>query len=166
MNVLRLCKSAICFSLSIFALLVGVDNVIEYNTNFVFVQHTLSMDTVFRGNTLISRAINNPLIWNITYCLIIFGELLTGALLMIGSFALFKNFRNCLAFHHQKQWAYLGCTVGFLVWFLGFMVIRGEWFDMWQSENWNGVPSAFRFVVMIFLTLIFIAMPEADNRSQ
>jgi len=31
---------------------------------------------------------------------------------------------------------------------------------MWQSNDWNGVESAFRFVVLIMLTLVFVAMPE------
>ena len=43
----------------------------------------------------------------------------------------------------------LGLTLGFLLWQVGFMSIGGEWFGMWQSQQWNGVPSAFRFVMTI-----------------
>jgi predicted small integral membrane protein len=47
------------------------------------------------------------------------------------------------------------------------MSIGGEWFGMWQSQQWNGVPSAFRFVVTIVAVLIFVAMPdqELDRRG-
>jgi predicted small integral membrane protein len=34
---------------------------------------------------------------------------------------------------------------------------------MWQSEKWNGVEAAFRFVVLIMFTLLFTAMPESEN---
>jgi predicted small integral membrane protein len=36
------------------------------------------------------------------------------------------------------------------------MTIGGEWFGMWQSKDWNGVPSAFRFVMVIMAVLIFV----------
>jgi len=35
------------------------------------------------------------------------------------------------------------------------MSIGGEWFGMWQSKDWNGVPSAFRFVMVIVVVLVF-----------
>jgi predicted small integral membrane protein len=51
-------------------------------------------------------------------------------------------------------------TLGFLLWQVGFMSIGGEWFGMWQSQQWNGVPSAFRFLITIMAVLIFVAMPD------
>ena len=160
MNVLRLCKSIICLLLAIFALLVCLNNLLDYNSNYAFVRHTLSMDTVFPSNTLKYRAILDPFVWSLAYGLIIFAEFLTGALLLIGAIWLFKNIHSPLAFNKAKNWVYLGCLVGFLLWFFGFIVIGGEWFCMWQSEQWNGVEAAFRFVVIIMLSFLFIAMPE------
>ena len=46
------------------------------------------------------------------------------------------------------------------------MSIGGEWFGMWQSQQWNGVPSAFRFVVTIIAVLIFVAMPDQELDRQ
>ena len=57
MNILRVSKSIVCLSLAIFALLVCLNNVADYDSNYAFVQHTLSMDTVFPGNALKYRAI-------------------------------------------------------------------------------------------------------------
>jgi len=162
MNILRACKSIVCLSLAIFALLVCLNNVMDYGSNYAFVQHTLSMDTVFPDNTLRYRAIVNPLVWNVAYGLIIFAEFLTGALLLIGSIKLFKSMNSPLAFTRAKNWVYLGCLVGFLLWFLGFVVVGGEWFCMWQSEKWNGVEAAFRFVVLIMFTILFTAFPEPE----
>ena len=166
MTILRVCKSIVCLPLAIFALLVCLNNVVDYDSNYAFVQHTLSMDTVFPNNTLKSRAILEPFIWSLAYGLIIFTEFLTGALLLIGAIGLLKNIHSPLAFNRAKNWIYLGCLVGFLLWFFGFIVIGGEWFCMWQSEQWNGIGAAFRFVVLIMFTLLFIAMPESENEKK
>ena len=163
MNILRVCKSIVCFSLAIFALLVCLNNLMDYGSNYAFVQHTLSMDTVFPDNTLKYRAILDPFIWSLAYGLIIFTEFLTGILLLIGAISLLKNIHSPVAFTRAKNWVYLGCLARFLLWFFGFIVIGGEWFCMWQSEKWNGVEAAFRFVVLIMFTLLFTAMPESEN---
>jgi len=163
MHTLKICKATICLPLALFALLVGINNLIDYDSNFRFVQHTLSMSTVFADNTLTWRAITSPTLWHVGYGLIIFGELLTGALLLTGFVQLVRGIGQQHAFTQAKKWVYLGCTVGFLVWFFGFMVIGAEWFSMWQSEQWNGTQSAFRFTVVLMLVMIFIASPEENT---
>ena len=145
--------------------MVGFNNLVDYGSNYSFVQHTLSMDTVFSGNTLKSRAILNPLVWNVAYGLIIFAELLTGILLMVATIRLMKNLNNSIKFIHAKNWIYLGCSVGIFLWFFGFIVIGGEWFCMWQSEQWNGIEAAFRFVVLIMLTITITAIPESSKEK-
>ena len=163
MIILRICKATTCLTLAVFALLVCFNNLVDYDTNYAFVRHTLSMDTVFPGNTLKHRAILDPSIWRLAYAVIIFTELLTGILLLIGVVLLFKNIRSSSGFIRAKNWIYLGCTVGFLLWFLGFIVVAGEWFSMWQSDKWNGIEAAFRFVALTMFTLIFTAMPEPEK---
>ena len=64
------------------------------------------------------------------------------------------------AFNRAKTIAVVGLALGFLLWQVGFMTIGGEWFGMWQSQQWNGVPSAFRFVVVIVAVLIFVVLPD------
>jgi predicted small integral membrane protein len=156
----------ICLSLSIFALLVGFNNLADYDSNYAFVQHTLSMDTVFPENTLKYRAILDPSLWKLAYGLIIFAEFLTGTLLLAGVTCMFRNMNSPVAFAQAKNWIYLGCLVGFMLWFFGFIVVGGEWFCMWQSEKWNGIEAAFRFVVLIMFTFLFTAMPESENDNQ
>ena len=166
MSILRTCKAIVCLILAVFALLVCVNNLLDYDSNYAFVQHTLSMDTVFPSNALKYRAILDPNIWRLAYGLIIFTEFLTGILVLIGVVCLLKNIHSFLEFTRAKNWIYLGCLVGLLLWFLGFIVIGGEWFCMWQSEKWNGVEPAFRFVALIMFTLIFTAMPESENTKK
>ncbi len=37
------------------------------------------------------------------------------------------------------------------------MSVGGEWFGMWMSKQWNGMPDAFRFFITILSVLIFLS---------
>lgn len=161
----RYAKIVMVFSLAVFAFLVTFSNITDYSSNFSFVQHVLSMDTTFPGNALEYRAITTPALWHLAYWGIIAGEGLTFLALWIGGVAMFRA-RNLSAetFEMSKKWAIIGGTMGFLVWFFGFMVVGGEWFAMWQSSTWNGQESAFKFYVAILGVMIFVNQPERELR--
>jgi len=53
-------------------------------------------------------------------------------------------------------------TLGFGLWFFGFMVVAGEYFVMWQSKIWNGQDAAFRIATEMLGALIFIALPDGE----
>jgi predicted small integral membrane protein len=159
----RLTKIAMSASLALFALLVAFGNVTDYGSNFAFVRHVLSMDTTFPDSALRWRAIANPMLWHVAYWLIILGETLTCAAYTIGTVALLGNLRGSgAAFNRSKRYVYVATGLGFLVWFLGFMVIGGEWFAMWQSPAWNGQEAAFRCYAALLGVGIFIALDDRD----
>ena len=159
----RLSKIILCLCLAAFAFLVTFGNITDYGSNFAFVQHVLSMDTTFPGNQLMYRAITNEALWNAAYWLIILGEGLTSVLFLIGAFHLWQARHETGAqFNRAKRFAVIGATMGFLVWFFGFMVVGGEWFAMWQSQTWNGQDAAFKFYVAILGVLIYVNQPDSD----
>jgi predicted small integral membrane protein len=55
MLMIRLAKVAVIAALAAFALIVAYDNVFDYNSNYQFVRHVLSMDTIFPDSVLRSR---------------------------------------------------------------------------------------------------------------
>ncbi len=159
----RLAKIVMVAGLALFALLVCVNNLIDYGSNFAFVQHVLSMDTTFPGNGLRGRAITDPTLHHVGYGLIILGEGLTGLLFAATTVGLMRALRAPAAvFHRAKRLLMLGAALGFTIWFTGFMVIGGEWFAMWQSPSWNGQEAAFRFYVTILLVLIFVSLRDEE----
>jgi predicted small integral membrane protein len=85
MLITRLTKIAMTAALAAFAFIVAYDNIIDYGTNYAFVQHVLSMDTTFPGNQLMHRAITDESIWRLAYAGIIAGEGLTFLLFAIGA---------------------------------------------------------------------------------
>lgn len=166
MLAIRIAKIVLVAAIALFATLVAFGNVTDYGTNLAFVQHVMAMDTIFPGSRIGYRAITSPALQHTGYALIIAAEALTALLCWIGAVALLRVVRaDARTFHRAKTFAILGLTLGFLLWQVGFMTIGGEWFGMWQSQHWNGVPSAFRFVMVIAVVLIFVAMRDEELES-
>ena len=163
MSMTRCAKVAMTASLALFALLAAFNNVTDYGSNFAFVQHVLRMDTIFEGSTARWRAIDHPLAWHAAYLLIIAAEALTGLLLACGAWAMWRaRHASAGAFAQAKRWAMAGFALGFVLWFVGFMVVGGEWFLMWQSKIWNGQQGAFRFYTAILGVAIFVNQADGD----
>ena len=163
MLAIRAAKAVMVAAIALFATLVAFGNVTDYHTNFEFVQHVLTMDSVFPSSTIQYRAITNPALHHAGYALIIAAEAATAALCWIGAGMLARRLHaEAAAFNRAKTFAVAGLTLGFLLWQVGFMSIGGEWFGMWQSKDWNGVPSAFRFVMVIVAVLIFVVLPDGE----
>jgi predicted small integral membrane protein len=163
MRITRFAKIVMCLVLGLFCLLVAFNNVTDYATNYLFVQHVLSMDTTLPNNSLNYRAITSPPVWRLAYVSIIGAEALTGVLFVTGAIAMWRTRRAPeAAFNHAKAYAIAACTLAFLIWFFGFMVIGGEWFAMWESQNWNGQEAAFRFYMAALAVLILLNQPDPD----
>lgn len=158
----RVLKAVMLACLAAFALLVAFDNVADYGSNYLFVQHVLSMDTTFKGNALMYRAITVPLAWRLCYALIIAAEAATGLCFAVAAVSLGRHLRAEPArFARAKRFAYIGGGIAFLLWFAGFMIVAGEWFAMWQSHEWNGQAAAFRFYMTMLGVLIFVNQQDA-----
>ncbi len=159
----RLAKILLVCLVGLFSLLVGADNIVDYGTNYAFVQHVMSMDTVFPNSGLTWRAITSPALHHVAYAGIIAAELLTGLLCLLGAWRLW-NARAYFAgdFNAAKDVAVGGLVLGFALWFFGFMVVGGEWFQMWQSQTWNGQEAAFRFIGCIGLVLLFLTQKDDE----
>jgi predicted small integral membrane protein len=122
------------------------------------------MDTTFPKNELMDRAITDKRIWTAAYAAIIAVEGLTCLLLAIGALALLTRLTApAERFNRAKVWAVAGLTVGFGLWFFGFLVVAGEYFAMWQSHTWNGQEAAFRITMVILGVLIFVTLPDRDT---
>lgn len=164
MNLLRFVKSALVGSVALFATLVAWNNVVDYGSNFAFVQHVLTMDTTFPGNALTHRALHAPALHHGAYWLIILAEAATGLLCAIGCVQMLRaSGADTASFVAAKRYATLGLLLGILLWSTGFMTIGAEYFLMWQSPDWNGQEAAFRFIVILFATLIFLHQSESDS---
>jgi len=163
MLITRYAKIMMSACLAALCLLVAFGNITDYGTNYLFVQHVMSMDTTFPGSAPMYRSITSPALWHLCYGLIIAAEVITGILFLAGAIRLWQvRAAPGAVFNNAKGFVVAGALAAFLVWFLGFMVIAGEWFAMWQSQTWNGQEAAFRFYVTALAVLIFVVVPDGD----
>jgi len=150
---------------ALYASLVAFGNITDYNSNFSLVTQVLTMDTTFPDNQGLWRAIHSPIFHHTVYGFIIGIEIVIAGLCWLGGFRLYQNIKNPTSFNQAKGLAILGFTLGFFLWFTGFMTIGGEWFLMWQSEAANGQQAAFRLVTIIGITLIYLTQTDEEKHS-
>jgi predicted small integral membrane protein len=159
MILVRLCKIALIASTAFFFSLVAFGNITDYDSNWQFVQHVLSMDTTFPTSSLHWRAIANPTAQTAGYWLIIATETLIAVLLWVGCLPLLAAVGS-EDFSRAKTIAVVGLSLGFLLYAVGFVAVGGEWFAMWQSQIWNGEQKAFDFIGMIGVVLVVVLLPD------
>jgi predicted small integral membrane protein len=158
----RLLKAVIAGSIGVFGLVVGYTNIVDYDSNWQFVQHVLAMDSFepwFDGSAIADRAITSEPVQRAFYAGIIAGELVTGALFLLGGLVIGWSALSGSSPAAGKALAVLGGTVAILVWYLGFAVIGAEWFAMWAS-TWDGQMKAYTFATFILLSVLYITRPE------
>lgn len=163
-HLLRIAKTTSVFAIGVMALLIVFGNTTDYYTNYFFVEHVMKMDTIFPGSHIQYRSINSTFAFHAGYIFIILLEAVMAFCCLNGSWLLFKNLKkDASTFHASKNWAIAGLIVGIVIWFLGFEVVGGEWFAMWQSSTWNGLGSAERIVSFLVLVLILLHLKDEET---
>ena len=160
-TVQRKSKALLALFVGLFAILVGVQNIVDWDTNYEFVQNVLSMNAMqphWSGEEALGwRAITSPAIHTLAYLIIIVAEIATGVLALMGARKMFSHDSD--TFTSGKAHYLAGATIGITLWFFGFCVIASEWFAMWASE-WNAQDTAFYFSIFLLATMIYISQGE------
>ena len=157
MLAVRLSKIVMTAGLAFWAFLVTLGNIVDYESNWAFVQYVLTMETIFPESPLRSRAVTDPQLQQLAYLAIIVTEGLTCLAFAVASLAMALKLRADRAqFQAAKSLTAVGVMLAFALWFVGFMAIGAEWFAMWQSETWNGQTAAFRFIMIFLVVAIYI----------
>lgn len=164
---LRLLQAFTLFLAGLFGLFVFMGNLMDYDSNFQFVKHVLSMDTTFEGNALMWRAITTPWVWTVGYIGIIIAEGAFALIAIIGAVKLFLRRDASIAeYDSARGWGYAAYALGFAIWFIGFIIIGAEWFAMWQSSAWNGKETAMGIVTLWAGFAVLLAMNEPAREAE
>ena len=162
---IRWTKLLLLAAVALYYTLVVLDNLTDFNSNYQFVQHVLSMDSTFAANKEMGRAIHSPAVHLAFYWTIIIWEFASMVLLWSGVIRLFRVIRqSCSIFNAQKRAAVVGLAVSLLMWLVAFLDVGGEWFMMWQSPAWNGEQQAFRMFAILSLVLLLLIQPDLEQQ--
>jgi predicted small integral membrane protein len=160
---LRLCKLALVAAVAFFLTLIVFNNLTDYDSNYHFVEHVLSMDTTSPENHGKWRALTSSLEDTFFNATIIVWEGVTAIFCWWGAINGFRHLKSASAsFQRAKDPAIVGLTLSLLQWLVAFLSVGGEWFLMWQSKIWNGQDAAFRMFACIGIVLILLVLPNPD----
>ena len=148
-------------TVALYIALVAFGNITDFGTNQQFVRHVLAMDTTFKDDDLMWRAVTSTGLQDAAYVAIIVWETVA-ALVLIAATALWAAaLRRRTGYPRARRLGTLGLLMVLLLFGAGFIGIGGEWFSMWQSEDWNGLDSATRVVTLAGLALLVNHLPSA-----
>jgi predicted small integral membrane protein len=145
--------------------LVVFNNLSDFNSNYEFIRHVLSMDSTFPGNHAMWRAMPWPAIHLFFYWTIIAWEFVTGVFAWWGVIRLVRALRGPAdAFNAAKRLPVAALTLSLLMWLVAFLDVGGEWFLMWQSPTWNGQEEAFRMFMIVGFVLLLLLQPDTETQ--
>ncbi|MFD4725580.1 DUF2165 domain-containing protein [Streptomyces seoulensis] len=145
--------------LALYIALVALGNITDFGTNQQYVRHVLAMDTTFKDDHLMWRAITSTALQDTAYVAIIAWETAAAALLVWGTWLWAR--RDTV---RARRFSTYGLLMLILLFGAGFIAIGGEWFAMWQSKNWNGVDAATRVFLLSGVALIVNHLPARAER--
>jgi predicted small integral membrane protein len=164
--IVRTAKILLVSAMALYYTVVVFNNVTDYNSNYLFVYHVLSMDSTFPGNRGMWRAVHSSFVYHSFYASIICWEALTAALTWTGAALLLRKLRApAITFNLSKRVSVAALTLGLLMWLVAFLTVGEGWFLMWQSKTWNGQEAAFRMFTVVGVILIFLVMPDVEEQA-
>lgn len=167
LGTLPVAATALTGTVAVYVALVAFGNITDFGTNRQFVQHVLAMDTTFKDDDLMWRAIESRTLQDAVYVAIIVWETLSALLLLAATWLWGQALRQGgNAYERPRRASTLGLVMLLLLFGLGFIGIGGEWFAMWQSADWNGLDAALRNVVVAGLVLVVIHLPALRKPGQ
>ncbi|MEQ0562891.1 DUF2165 family protein [Amycolatopsis sp. NEAU-NG30] len=98
---------------------------------------------------------------NTAYVVIIAWETLT-ALVLIAALAAWIRAKDATA----RRLSTLGWVMWVLLFGVGFLAIGGEWFQMWQSDEWNGLQPALQNFLVAVAALVIAQLPRHEGVSR
>lgn len=156
----RYAKILLSAALGALIMLVAINNVTDYDTNYEIVSRVMSMSQVPAGSPLEWRAIPSPALHRALYAFIIAVEFAAAALVLAGVWRLVLM-RNAEAarFNAAKGVTISGLALAVGLYLFGFMAVGGEWFQMWRTGP-DLEQAAFRFIGCAALVLLFLGQRD------
>ncbi|MHC3469295.1 DUF2165 domain-containing protein [Streptomyces sp. 7R007] len=158
---LTLTAALLTATVALYIALVAFGNITDFGTNQQFVRHVLAMDTTFKDDDLMWRAITNHGVQDAVYVAIIVWET-AAALVLLWATWLWARRDHASA----RRISTYGLLMLMLLFGAGFIAIGGEWFAMWQSDDWNGLDAAMRVFLLSGVVLLVVQLPSGSRSAQ
>ncbi|MER6010062.1 DUF2165 domain-containing protein [Streptomyces bluensis] len=159
-TLLPLAATLLTATVALYITLVAFSNITDFGTNQAFVQHVLAMDTTFKDEDLMWRAIESRALQDAAYVAIIAWETVAALVLIVATYLWVRRDH-----HRARRVSTIGLLMLMLLFGAGFIGIGGEWFVMWQSADWNGLDAATRVFTLSGVVLLVVHLPAEGRAS-
>ncbi len=146
-------------TVALYIALVAFGNITDFGTNQQFVQHVLAMNTTFKDDDLMWRAVTSKGLQDAVYVVIIVWETLAALVLVYGTWLWVRRDDE-----RARRFSTYGLLMLMVLFGAGFIAIGGEWFSMWQSKDWNGLEAATRVFLLSGVVLVVVQL-TADRSA-
>lgn len=167
-RVARIVAALVVLMAAAYYVVVAFDNITNptnpTGSNWPFVEGVLSGDGTPADNGFEWRFIDATWFHVLAYIGIIAGEAIAGALLVAGGILGLRRSASPGEWERGQRWTLLGGAVGLLVFFLGFIVVGGNWFVMYENSKWNGLEPAFQNTVTTLLAMLLVTGAAIGSR--
>lgn len=159
-RVLPLTATLLTGTVALYIALVAFGNITDFGTNQQFVRHVLAMDTTFKDDDLMWRAVTSKGLQDAAYIAIIVWETIAALVLVYGTWLWARRDHS-----RARRISTYGLLMLMLLFGAGFIAIGGEWFAMWQSRDWNGLEAATRVFLLSGVVLLVVHLPFGKSGS-
>lgn len=155
---LTVTATALTATVALYMALVAFGNITDFGTNQQFVRHVLAMDTTFKDDDLMWRAITGRALQDTAYVLIIAWETAAALVLLAATWLWVRRDTP-----RARTLSTYGLLMVMLLFGAGFIAVGGEWFAMWQSKDWNGLDAATRVFTLSGLVLLVVQLTTREE---
>ncbi|WP_019057403.1 DUF2165 domain-containing protein [Streptomyces prunicolor] len=147
-------------TVALYIALVAFGNITDFGTNQQFVRHVLAMDTTFKDDDLMWRAVSGKGLQDAVYVAIIAWETLAALVLIYGTWLWVRRDDE-----RARRFSTYGLLMLMVLFGAGFIAVGGEWFSMWQSKDWNGLEAATRVFLLSGVVLLVVQLPTKSSAT-
>ena len=147
-------------TVALYIALVAFGNITDFGTNQQFVQHVLAMDTTFKDDDLMWRAVTGKGLQDAAYVVIIVWETVAALVLVYGTWLWVRRDDG-----RARRVSTYGLLMLMVLFGAGFIAVGGEWFAMWQSKDWNGLEAATRVFLLSGVVLLVVQLPARSSAT-
>lgn len=155
----HLAATLLTATVALYIALVAFGNITDFGTNQQFVRHVLAMDTTFKDDDLMWRAVTSEGLQDAAYVVIIVWETVAALVLGYGTWLWVRRDGE-----RARRFSTYGLVMVMVLFGAGFIAVGGEWFAMWQSKDWNGLEAATRVFLLSGVVLVVVQL-TADRSA-
>ena len=156
---IRRSKVLVVLMAGVFGIFTLVNNYTDYTAYYEYIGDILSMSTTEGNESRRYRAVKSKLFHHRFYWTIITLETIFTLCCLVGTYQLYRKLTaSHKEFRGAKKMAIVGLTTAITVYYVMYIIILNEWFDMEYSTNRNAFDWArsnleYMFPALIYLTL-------------